>query len=180
VATLLHPSTLEVLHELDLLDDVLKLPHESAYGLAAYIGDTPIPVVDFSHLPTRCKFIAFIPQWDFLNFLAEQAARYPNFDLRMRCEAISCRGIGRVAGVRTQMQNGPFEIRADLVVAADARTSVLREKAGLTVRDLGAPMDVLWFGLSRHPGDPEQTMGRHGGVSHRPDNHCAFSGGSRQ
>jgi 2-polyprenyl-6-methoxyphenol hydroxylase-like FAD-dependent oxidoreductase len=157
----IHPSTLEVLRELDLLDEFLKLPHEKAYGLTAYIGNTPVPFADFSHLPTQCKFIAFIPQWNFLNFLAQQAARYPTFDLRMRCEAIDLiKDSGRVVGVRAQMPSGPLEIRADLVVAADGRSSILREKAGLKVRDLGAPMDVLWFSLSRRPNDPEQTMGR--------------------
>ncbi|MGH8651905.1 MAG: FAD-dependent oxidoreductase [Gammaproteobacteria bacterium] len=157
----IHPSTLEVLHELDLLDEFLKLPHQKAYGLGAHIGNTYIPFADFSHLPTRCKFIAFIPQWDFLNFLAQQAARYADFDLHMCAEATDLvEESGRVVGLRAQTPNGPLEIGADLVVAADGRSSVLREKAGVKVRDLGAPMDVLWFRLSRRPDDPEQTMGR--------------------
>jgi 2-polyprenyl-6-methoxyphenol hydroxylase-like FAD-dependent oxidoreductase len=157
----IHPSTLEVLHELDLLEEFLKLPQQKAYGLAVYIGNTAIPFADFSHLPTRCKFIAFIPQWDFLNFVAQQAACYPGFRLRMRAEATDLiEDSGRVVGVRAETESGPLEIRADLVVAADGRSSILREKAGLEVHDLGAPMDVLWFRLSRRPDDLEQSMGR--------------------
>jgi 2-polyprenyl-6-methoxyphenol hydroxylase-like FAD-dependent oxidoreductase len=157
----IHPSTLEVLHELGLLEEFLKLPHQKAHELGAYIGDRAIPFADFTHLPTRCKFIAFIPQWDFLNFLAQQATHYPHFDLRMSTEATDLiEDSGRVVGVRAQTPSGRLEIRADLVVAADGRASILREKAGLQVQDLGAPMDVLWFRLSRRPDDPEQTMGR--------------------
>ena len=157
----IHPSTLEVLHELGLLEEFLKLPHQKAHELGAYIGDTAIPLADFSHLPTQCKFVAFIPQWDFLNFLAQQATHYPHFDLRMSTEATDLiEDSGRVVGVRAQTPSGRLEIRADLVVAADGRASILREKAGLQVQDLGAPMDVLWFRLSRRPDNPEQTMGR--------------------
>jgi 2-polyprenyl-6-methoxyphenol hydroxylase-like FAD-dependent oxidoreductase len=157
----IHPSTLEVLHELGLLEEFLKLPHQKAHELGAYIGDRAIPLADFTHLPTRCKFIAFIPQWDFLNFLAQQAAHYPHFDLRMSAQAIDLiEDSGWVVGVRAQTPSGRLEIRADLVVAADGRASILREEAGLQVQDLGAPMDVLWFRLSRRPDDPEQTMGR--------------------
>jgi 2-polyprenyl-6-methoxyphenol hydroxylase-like FAD-dependent oxidoreductase len=157
----IHPSTLEVLHELGLLEEFLKLPHQEAHELGAYIGDTAIPFADFTHLPTRCKFIAFIPQWNFLNFLAQQAAHYPHFDLRMSAEATDLiEDSERVVGVGAQTPSGRLEICADLVVAADGRASILREKAGLQVQDLGAPMDVLWFRLSRRPDDPEQTMGR--------------------
>jgi 2-polyprenyl-6-methoxyphenol hydroxylase-like FAD-dependent oxidoreductase len=157
----IHPSTLEVLHELGLLEEFLKLPHQKAHELGAYIGDRAIPLADFTHLPTRCKFIAFIPQWDFLNFLAQQAAHYPHFDLRMSAEAADLiEDPGQVVGVGAQTPSGRLEIRADLVVAADGRASILREEAGLQVQDLGAPMDVLWFRLSRRPDDPEQTMGR--------------------
>jgi 2-polyprenyl-6-methoxyphenol hydroxylase-like FAD-dependent oxidoreductase len=157
----IHPSTLEVLHELGLLEEFLKLPHQKAHELGAYIGDRAIPFADFSHLPTQCKFIAFIPQWDFLNFLAQQATHYPHFDLHMSAEATDLiEDPGRVVGVRAQTPSGRLEICADLVVAADGRASILREEAGLQVQDLGAPMDVLWFRLSRRPDDPEQTMGR--------------------
>jgi len=157
----IHPSTLELMHELGMLQDFLKLPHQQVRELNVQIGDLSLPFADFSHLPTHCKFVAFMPQWDFLSFLAEQATRYPTFDLQMRSEATELTEVaGRVVGVRAASPNGPLEIRADLVVGADGRHSVLRDKAGFHVQELGAPMDVLWFRLSRWPADPEQTMGR--------------------
>ena len=159
----IHPSTLEVIHELGLLEAFLRLPHQEATQLTAQIGDTSFPIADFRHLPTRCRFVAFMPQWDFLDFLAEQAARYPTFRLRLQAEATALiEEQGRVAGVRATTPDGPLEVRADLVVGADGRHSVVRERAGLEVRDLGAPMDVLWFRLPREPGDPDQPMGRFG------------------
>ncbi len=157
----IHPSTLEVLDELNLLEEFLKLPHQKAYQLGANIGGVEFPFADFSHLPTQCKFVAFIPQWDFLNFLARAASRYSGFNLRVRADATDLiEESGRVIGLRAQTPDGPLEIRAALVVAADGRSSILRDKAGLEVHDLGAPMDVLWFRLARKPDDPEQTMGR--------------------
>jgi 2-polyprenyl-6-methoxyphenol hydroxylase-like FAD-dependent oxidoreductase len=157
----IHPSTLELLHELGALQDFLKLPHQEVHEIGAQIGDVSLPVADFRHLPTRCKFIAFMPQWDFLTFLAERAGRYPSFDLRLQAEVTGLIGeSGRTVGVRATTPDGPLAIRADLVVGADGRSSVVREKAGLRVQELGAPMDVLWFRLSRRPADPEQTMGR--------------------
>jgi 2-polyprenyl-6-methoxyphenol hydroxylase-like FAD-dependent oxidoreductase len=157
----IHPSTLELLDELGMLQDFLKLPHQEVHEINAQIGDVSLPVADFRHLPTRCKFIAFMPQWDFLTFLAERAGRYPSFDLRMQAEVTGLIGeSGRTVGVRATTPDGPLAIRADLVVGADGRSSVVREKAGLRVQELGAPMDVLWFRLSRRPADPEQTMGR--------------------
>jgi 2-polyprenyl-6-methoxyphenol hydroxylase-like FAD-dependent oxidoreductase len=157
----IHPSTLEVLHELGLLDEFLALPHQKARELHGSVEGVQFPLADFSRVPARCKFIAFIPQWDFLDFLAEQAARYSGFDLRMRTEATDLLlESGRVVGVRAETPEGSRQLRADLVVAADGRHSVLREKAGLEVRALGAPMDVLWFRLSRRPQDPDEFMGR--------------------
>jgi 2-polyprenyl-6-methoxyphenol hydroxylase-like FAD-dependent oxidoreductase len=157
----IHPSTLEVLDELGVLQDFLKLPHQEVYEINAQIGDASLPVADFRHLPTRCKFIVFMPQWDFLNFVAKQAGRYPSFSLRMQAEVTGLiEESGRTVGVHAMTPDGPLAIRADLVVGADGRSSVVREKAGLHVLELGAPMDVLWFRLSRRPGDPEQTMGR--------------------
>jgi len=157
----IHPSTLELMHELGLLEEFLTLPHQEVERLIAQVGDSTVIVADFTHLPTRCKFIAMMPQWDFLDFLARRAARYPAFRLEMRAEATGLiEEAGRVAGVRATTPAGPLEIRADLVVAADGRSSVLREQAGLRVEDLGAPMDVLWFTLSRRPSDPEASMGR--------------------
>jgi 2-polyprenyl-6-methoxyphenol hydroxylase-like FAD-dependent oxidoreductase len=157
----IHPSTLEVMRELGLLDELLKLPHQEVRELNARFGDRTITLADFSHLPTRCRFIAMMPQWDFLNFLADRAAGYPSFRLLMEAEATGLiEESGRVVGVRATTPGGPIDARADLVVAADGRNSILREKAGLHVKDFGAPMDVLWFRLSRKPDDPSQTMGR--------------------
>ena len=157
----IHPSTLEVMHELGLLEELLRLPHQEMPALSVRIGDATLPVADFAHLPTRCRFVAFMPQWDFLSFLAGHAARHPTFSLRMRAEAIRLiEEAGRVAGVVAATPAGPLEVRADLVVGADGRHSVVRGKAGLQVEELGAPMDVLWFRLSRQAGDPDQTMGR--------------------
>ena len=156
----IHPSTLQIMHELGLLDEFLKLPHEKVRSLRVLVGDTEIQVADFSHLPTVCKYIALMPQWDFLNFLAKQGRRYPSFDLRMETEATDLIVEGdRVVGLRAQSPGGPLEIRTDLVIGADGRHSTIRARAGFTVTNLGAPMDVLWMRLSRRPGDPEQTGG---------------------
>ncbi len=156
----IHPSTLEVMGELGLLESFLKRPHQEVTRLAGNLGDTLLTVADFSHLPTRCKFVAFMPQWEFLNFLAEEARRFPCFDLRMqaRAEELLWEN-GRIAGVRAQAPSGSLEIRADLTIAADGRESVVRRYAGLDVTELGAPMDVLWLRLSKRPDDPHQTFG---------------------
>ena len=157
----IHPSTLEIMYELGILEDFLKLPHQEARQLNAQFGDVALPVADFTHLPTHCRFLAFMPQWDFLNFIAEQGARYPTFRLRMQAEVTKLiEETDRVVGVRATTPNGPLEVRASLVVGADGRHSTVRREAGLKVDDIGAPMDVLWFRLSRRPGDPEETMGR--------------------
>jgi 2-polyprenyl-6-methoxyphenol hydroxylase-like FAD-dependent oxidoreductase len=157
----IHPSTLEVMHELGLLDEFLKLPHQEIRNLTGQLGTLDLTLADFSHVPTRCKFIALIPQWDFLNFLAAHAARYPTFKLLMETEATDLIiESGRIVGLRARTKDGALEARADLVVAADGRGSVLRERASLSIIDLGAPMDVLWFRLSRRPGDSAQVMGR--------------------
>jgi 2-polyprenyl-6-methoxyphenol hydroxylase-like FAD-dependent oxidoreductase len=157
----IHPSTLEVVHELGLLEDFLTRPHQELRLLRGWVGDEMIPVADFSRLPTRCKFIALMPQWDFLDFLTQHARKYPNFRLRMQAEVTGLiEEGGRVAGVRVQTPAGVLEVRADLVVGADGRHSTVREKAGLQTIDLGAPMDVLWMRLSQRPGDPKESMGR--------------------
>jgi 2-polyprenyl-6-methoxyphenol hydroxylase-like FAD-dependent oxidoreductase len=157
----IHPSTLEILWELGLLDEFLKRPHQEARQLTAVVGDEEIPVADFTHLPTHCKFIAFMPQWDFLEFIAEQARRYPTFRLRMHAEVTDLLRDGdRVVGVRGTSAEGPFEIRAELTFGTDGRHSTVRDRAGLPVEDVGAPMDVLWMRLSRAPDDPEQPLGR--------------------
>jgi 2-polyprenyl-6-methoxyphenol hydroxylase-like FAD-dependent oxidoreductase len=157
----IHPSTLELMHELGFLDDLLKLPHQKAPQLNAQFGGLTFTIADFSHLPVHCRYIAFMPQWDFLNFLSERAAHYPTFKLRMRTEATGLiEEEGKIVGVQAASPDGPLEIRAGLVVAADGRHSVLRNKSGLMIDEFGAPMDVLWFRLSRRPGDPENPMGR--------------------
>ncbi len=159
----IHPSTLEVMHELGLLEGLLELPHQTAPTLRAQFGELGVPIADFSHLPTRCKYIAFMPQWDFLNFLAGAGRQYPGFKLRMNAEATGViEESGRVVGVRATTDEGPLEVRSALVVAADGRHSTLRNATGFEVRQLGAPMDVLWFGLPRRPDDPGETMGRFG------------------
>jgi 2-polyprenyl-6-methoxyphenol hydroxylase-like FAD-dependent oxidoreductase len=157
----IHPSTLEVMHELGLLDEFLRRPHQEVKTLGAQIGDEFLQVADFQHLPTHCRFVAFMPQWDFLDFLAEQAKRHPGFQLQMETEAreLIVEG-GRVIGLQAMTREGEIEVRADLVVAADGRHSTIRERSGLEVIDLGAPMDVLWMRLSRHSDDPGQTLGR--------------------
>ncbi len=155
-----HPSTLELMAELELLDEFLKLPHEKVDHLTGQIGDARVTIADFSHLPTRCKFIALMPQWDFLNFLVAQGKRYPHFDLRMQAEATDLIEEGRqVVGLRAQTPAGEIEIHADLVVGCDGRHSTLRDRAGLKVDDIGAPIDVLWFRLPRRETDSSETFG---------------------
>jgi 2-polyprenyl-6-methoxyphenol hydroxylase-like FAD-dependent oxidoreductase len=152
----LHPSTLEVMHELDLLDELLRLPHQKVARFAARMGDTAVTIADLSRLPVRAPFIAMMPQWDFLDFLAREARRYPGFALHMSSEVT---GIvereARVIGVRV----GGRDELADLVVAADGRHSTVRQAANMPSEAFGAPMDALWFRLSRRTDDPEQTMG---------------------
>ena len=149
-----HPSTMQVMHELGLLDRFLALPHQRIAELRVRMRDRMIPVADFTHLPIRCRFIAMMPQWDFLNFLAREGERYPSFRLLMNTEATSLiEEEGRVVGVRARGPAGPVEIRASLVVGANGRQSPLTEQSGLTGASFGAPMDVLWFRLSRNPGD---------------------------
>jgi 2-polyprenyl-6-methoxyphenol hydroxylase-like FAD-dependent oxidoreductase len=157
----IHPSTLEIMHELGLLEEFLRRPHQEARTLGAQIGEDLFEVADFTHLPTHCRFIALMPQWDFLDFIAEQARHYPAFELETCAEVTGLIDEGgRVAGVRAETPEGGLTVRADLVVGADGRHSTVREKAGLEIDDLGAPMDVLWMRLSRHPDDPGQTLGR--------------------
>ncbi len=157
----IHPSTLQAMDDLGLLDEFLKLPHQEARRLSAIVGNETITTVDFSHLPTKAKFIAVMPQWDFLNFLASKAKAYPSFRLMMETEADGLiEDGGMVRGVTAQTPDGPLHIRAVLTVAADGRHSKMRAAAGFTPRDIGAPMDVLWFRLGRRAGDPAETFGR--------------------
>jgi 2-polyprenyl-6-methoxyphenol hydroxylase-like FAD-dependent oxidoreductase len=155
-----HPSTMTVLDELGLLDDFLKRPHSEIVQLDAHIGSDMITVADFSHVPAKTKFLAIMPQWDFLNFLAEKGRAHSGFSLLMNTGATGIiQENGRVVGVRATGQDGDLEIRADVVVGCDGRSSTLRSAAGITPRDLGAPMDVLWMSLSRRPSDRNAALG---------------------
>lgn len=157
----LHPITLEIMHELGELERFLQLPHQKVPRINARFGDLEFTVADFSHLSTQCRYLAFMPQWDFLNFLVEAGRRYPVFQVRMNSEVTDViESEGSVVGLRADTPTGPLEIRAALVVGADGRHSIVRQRAGLHVEEFGAPMDVLWFRLSRKSGDPADPMGR--------------------
>src|SRR5687768_11484997 len=157
----IHPSTLEIMEELGLLEELLALPHQKARTVTGQIGTTTLTLADFGHLPVTSKFIAFMPQWDFLDFLARKARAYKNFRLEMEAEATGLVYNGdRVTGLLIETPGGTREIRADLVVGADGRGSIVRESAGLESVEFGAPMDVLWMRLSRKPTDPSQLFGR--------------------
>src|SRR5438874_6718705 len=139
----IHPSTLEVIYELGLMEEFLKRPHQELREFSAQIGDEMIPVADLTHLPTHCKFLGFMPQWDFLDFIKDQAARYPAFHLIMEAEVTGLIEEGNtVVGVRAKTPDGDLEVRATLVVGADGRNSIVRERANLRVESLGAPIDV--------------------------------------
>lgn len=157
----IHPSTLEVMHELGLSERLLLLPHQKVSRINAQFGDLVLTVADFSSLSTPCPFVAFMPQWDFLTFLAGEAARFPTFRLRMQAEVTGLiEENGRIVGLQAETAEGRFEVRADLVVGADGRHSIVRAAAGLPVEEFGAPMDALWFRLSRRAGDPDDPIGR--------------------
>jgi 2-polyprenyl-6-methoxyphenol hydroxylase-like FAD-dependent oxidoreductase len=160
-----HPSTLQLLHKLGLLDRFLQIPHSRVNSLCATIGGKQFQMADFTHLPTIAKYIALMPQWDFLNFLAKEASAFPNFTLRMGWEATgllrpepdahpSC-----VIGVHANTPDGPAEIHAALTVGCDGRHALSREAAHLKVIEQGVPIDVLWFRLARQPSDPENALG---------------------
>ncbi len=156
----IHPSTLQIVHELGLLDAFLKLPHQKAEMLSGQIGDFKFMVADFRHLPTHCRYVLLMPQWDFLDFIAAQGKRYPGFKLLTKCEATDLiEEDGRVVGLRATAESGEVEIRTGLVIGADGRHSLVRQKAGFVVDALGAPMDVLWFRVSRSASDPAEVMG---------------------
>jgi len=157
----IHPSTLQNIHELGLLDEFLARPHQEARQPRGFVGNTEIAFADFTHLPTKCRFIAFMPQWDFLDFISEKARRLPTFHLHMQAEVDELiEENGRIMGVRAKTPEGRLEIRAPLTVGCDGRRSVVRERAGLTVHELGSPIDVLWMRLSRRDTDPDQPLGR--------------------
>ncbi len=156
----IHPSTLDVLADLGLLEEFLRLPHQELREVKVNVGGVALKAADFGRVPSRCKFIAFAPQWDFLEFLERQARTQPSFRLRMEAEVTELiEKEGRVAGVRARTPDGELVVEAGLVVGADGRHSVVRARSGLPVEDLGAPMDVLWMRLGKRPGDPEQSLG---------------------
>jgi 2-polyprenyl-6-methoxyphenol hydroxylase-like FAD-dependent oxidoreductase len=158
-----HPSTLEILDELGLYEKFLQRPHTKAYRLRGRFGSLDTTFADFTHLPTRAKFVALMPQWEFLDFLAAEARPYPNFGLRMQAEVTALRTAdGKVVGVDIGTLQGQPEVACDLVLGCDGRHSTVRREAGLRVKDLGAPMDVLWFRLPRKPSDPDEVVGSFG------------------
>jgi 2-polyprenyl-6-methoxyphenol hydroxylase-like FAD-dependent oxidoreductase len=155
-----HPSTLELMYELGILKELLRVPHQELRSISGVVGGFRFKVADFSRVPTYCQFVALMPQWDFLSFLSENAQQFPEFDLRMQHEATDLlRDRGKVVGVVAQTPEGPMEITADLVVACDGRHSTIRKTAGLPMTEFGVPMDVLWFRIGRHTDDPEQLFG---------------------
>ncbi len=157
----IHPSTLELMYELGVLEEFLRRPHQELRSIGGQIEDFAVMIADLSHLPTQCKFIALMPQWDFLNFIAEKAKSYSNFHLQMESEVFELiEENGRVAGVRARTTQGLLDVRADLTIGADGRHSIVRAKAGFEILDLGAPIDVLWMRVSRRPSDPKQSLGR--------------------
>ncbi|MDX2028522.1 MAG: FAD-dependent oxidoreductase [Alphaproteobacteria bacterium] len=157
----IHPSTLELLYELGLLERFLKLPHIKVHHLSIEIGDEKFTIGDFDRISTRCKFMVQIPQWDFLDFLSREAKAFPNFKLLMETKATDfLMENGQIAGVTAHGPQGALTIHAGLTIAADGRHSALRAKSGLPLKDIGAPFDVLWLRLPVAPGDPTDIVGR--------------------
>ena len=158
-----HPSTLQVIHELGLLEKFLVRPHDAVQVLRAVIGNTEVVLADFSRIRTRCQFIAMMPQWEFLDFLRDEAELFPFFRLIQDAEVTGVtQAQGRITGVSVQTPEGPLSVRADLVIGSDGRHSVVRQAAGLTVRVLGAPIDVLWLRLPRSSTDSSISGGHIG------------------
>jgi 2-polyprenyl-6-methoxyphenol hydroxylase-like FAD-dependent oxidoreductase len=156
----IHPSTLELIYELGILEEFLKRPHEQLTSISAQVGRQSVTLGDFTHLPTHCKFLALMPQWDFLNFVVEQARQYSSFRLITGAEVTDLiEENGTIVGLRAKTKQGEVEVRADLIVGADGRHSIVRQRAKMDVRDMGAPMDVMWMRLSRREADPAQTFG---------------------
>jgi 2-polyprenyl-6-methoxyphenol hydroxylase-like FAD-dependent oxidoreductase len=156
----IHPSTLELMHELGLLEEFLKQPHQEVRELRGVVNGQTVPIADFTKLSTRCKFIAFMPQWDFLDFLSSHAKRFPDFQLLMEHEVVDLISENdRVIGVRARTPRGELDVRADLVIGADGRHSIVQARGGLRQREFGVPIDVLWMHISKKRDDPEQSFG---------------------
>jgi 2-polyprenyl-6-methoxyphenol hydroxylase-like FAD-dependent oxidoreductase len=161
----IHPSTLDLMHELGLLGEFLKLPHQQVPALAGIFNGNSAFIADFWRLPTQCKFIAFMPQWDFLNFFAAQAKHFKSFTLHMEHAVSDLIFDGeRVVGVKVNSPGGSSEFFGDLIIGADGRHAITHERAGFETKDIGAPIDALWMHISKRPGDPKQLFGffRHG------------------
>jgi 2-polyprenyl-6-methoxyphenol hydroxylase-like FAD-dependent oxidoreductase len=155
-----HPSTLRIMQELGILDDFLRRPYSAIRAVTADIGDRSFKIGDFGRLPPPCNFIAMMPQWDFLNFIAEKGRRFSSLKIMMSAEVTGLtETAGRSIGVAATTSSGALQVTADLVVGCDGRSSTVRKAAGLAVQDLGSPIDVLWFRLSKKPNDPEQSLG---------------------
>ncbi|HLH09237.1 MAG TPA: FAD-dependent oxidoreductase [Terriglobales bacterium] len=155
-----HPSTLEVMYELGILEDFLRVPHQELHQLVGTVGGFTFKAVDLRHVPMHCKFVALMPQWDFLNFLSEKAKGYPNFALRLEHEVTGLiQSDSRISGVIANTPGGPIEVQADLIVGCDGRNSIVRRAAELPVLEFGVPIDVLWFRIGRSGDDPEQLFG---------------------
>jgi 2-polyprenyl-6-methoxyphenol hydroxylase-like FAD-dependent oxidoreductase len=158
-----HPSTLQVMDELGLIGEFLKLPHQELQKMDGKFGATTIRVADLSRLNVKYPFIAFMPQWDFLNFLRERGKPFASLKVMMSANVTDLIWSGdTVAGVNADTADGPVEIRADLTIGCDGRHSVVRERAGLEVEEIGAPMDVLWFRAGRQPSESESLFARIG------------------
>ena len=156
-----HPSTLQVMDELGLIDEFLKLPHQQLQKMDGMFGGTPVRIADLSRLDVKYPFIAFMPQWDFLNFLRESGRRFASLKVMMSAEAVDLIHDGdRIAGVKVKTPDGVVDIEADLTVACDGRHSLVRERAGLPIEEIGAPMDVLWFRAGKRENESESLFAR--------------------
>jgi 2-polyprenyl-6-methoxyphenol hydroxylase-like FAD-dependent oxidoreductase len=156
-----HPSTLQIMHELGLLEEFLKLPHSEIHNISAEIGERSYRIADFRHIPAACRYIAIMPQWDFLNFLAQKGRQFPALTVIMQAQVTAlAQAQGRIVGVEATTPRGALQVLAELVIGCDGRSSTVRKAARLAVLSLGSPIDVLWFRLSKQPGDPEEVLGR--------------------
>src|SRR5437588_939101 len=155
----IHPSTLELLHELGLIEEFLRLPHQELREIRGIFNGHAVPIADFSRLPTRCKFIAFMPQWDFLNFLSSRAMHFPTFALSMQHEVIDLLFENeQIIGVRVKSPDGEREVRADLIIGADGRHSITHTRGKLEIQEFGVPIDVLWMRISKRETDPPNRL----------------------
>jgi 2-polyprenyl-6-methoxyphenol hydroxylase-like FAD-dependent oxidoreductase len=150
----IHPATLELLDELGLIEEFLTLPHTKMERVTVRTATGPVTFADFTRSTGRYGYIAFVPQWNFLDLLVKEAERYPSFRLLMRAEVTDVvRDGDRLVGVQARTPEGTLEIQSRLVLAADGRHSTVRHAVGLEVVAESPSIDVLWFRLTRRPGD---------------------------